>query len=144
MLFIIVVSIVIHLFMWYWRISFTVNWQEGSDSERESNDGPRTSHKPQKRGRGKFWLMSKGTTEGRYLDLLQYQPSPSGYGCLSLSKRKHSGGNYQAFNTTTVLQNCCYYSFYFSSYHYAYKFSKAFRPLLQVFCSILTISWYFI
>lgn len=65
--------------------------QEGSDSERESNDVPRTTHKPQKRGRGKFRVMSKDTTERRCPDLLQYQSSPSSYGCMSLLKRKRSG-----------------------------------------------------
>ncbi|XP_038971849.1 protein ALWAYS EARLY 2-like isoform X2 [Phoenix dactylifera] len=65
------------------------NILEGSDSGRESNDVSRTSRKTQKRGRGKFRLMSKGS-DGPYPDLLQYQSGPTS-GCLSLLKKKRSG-----------------------------------------------------
>ncbi|XP_038971850.1 protein ALWAYS EARLY 2-like isoform X3 [Phoenix dactylifera] len=67
------------------------NILEGSDSGRESNDVSRTSRKTQKRGRGKFRLMSKGS-DGPYPDLLQYQSGPTS-GCLSLLKKKRSGGS---------------------------------------------------
>ncbi|KAJ6832829.1 protein ALWAYS EARLY 2-like isoform X2 [Iris pallida] len=68
------------------------NILEGSDSDRESNDVPRTSKKPQKRGRGKYRLMSKGS-DGHVPDLLQYQSTPASYGCLPLLKKKRSGGS---------------------------------------------------
>ncbi|KAG0498955.1 hypothetical protein HPP92_003646 [Vanilla planifolia] len=66
------------------------NILEGSDSEHESNDASRSSHKTPKRGRGKFKLMSKAS-DGPCPDLLQCQGSTSGYGCFSLLKRKRSG-----------------------------------------------------
>lgn len=68
------------------------NVMEGSDSEHESNDGPRTSRKPYKRARGKYRSMSKGS-EGPFPDLLQSHPATSSHGCLSFLKRKHSGGS---------------------------------------------------
>ncbi|KAJ6837548.1 protein ALWAYS EARLY 2-like isoform X2 [Iris pallida] len=68
------------------------NILEGSESDRESNDVPRTSRKPQKRGRGKYRLISKGS-EGPVPDLLQYQSTPTSYGCLPLLKKKRSGGS---------------------------------------------------
>lgn len=67
------------------------NILEGSDSDQESNDASRISRRTPKRGRGKFKLMSKGS-DVTYPDLLQYQAASSSYGCLSLLKRKRSGG----------------------------------------------------
>ncbi|CAL9118890.1 unnamed protein product [Musa textilis] len=68
------------------------NILEGSDSERESNDVAKTYQKPQKRGRGKFRLMPKGS-DGCSPDQSQYQSVSSRYGCLSLLKKKHSGAD---------------------------------------------------
>ncbi|ONK57772.1 uncharacterized protein A4U43_C09F3930 [Asparagus officinalis] len=67
------------------------NILEGSDSEHESNDVARTSRRPQKRARGKYRLMSKGP-DGPCPDLLQLQSASSSYACMSLLKRKRSGG----------------------------------------------------
>ncbi|ONK72975.1 uncharacterized protein A4U43_C04F25620, partial [Asparagus officinalis] len=64
----------------------------GSDSEHESNDVARTSRRPQKRARGKYRLMSKGP-DGPCPDLLQLQSASSSYACMSLLKRKRSGGS---------------------------------------------------
>ncbi|XP_065043114.1 protein ALWAYS EARLY 2-like isoform X2 [Musa acuminata AAA Group] len=66
------------------------NILEGSDSDRESNDVAKTYQKPQKRGRGKFRLMPKGS-DGCSPDQSQYQSVSSRYGCLSLLKKKRSG-----------------------------------------------------
>ncbi|XP_042433881.1 protein ALWAYS EARLY 2-like isoform X1 [Zingiber officinale] len=68
---------------------------EGSHSDRESNDVARTSQKPQKRGRGKFQLSSKGS-DGYSPDRLQNQSGSSRYGCLSLLKKKRSGDLFSA------------------------------------------------
>ncbi|KAL6908230.1 hypothetical protein ACP4OV_002400 [Aristida adscensionis] len=68
------------------------NILDGSNSDRESNDSPKTYRKPQKRGRAKFQSVSKAS-DTRYPDLLQSQPASSSYGCLSLLKKKRSGGN---------------------------------------------------
>ncbi|XP_058107388.1 protein ALWAYS EARLY 2-like [Magnolia sinica] len=68
------------------------NLLEGSDSERESNDGVGASRKPQKRGRGKFKANSSKGSDGPFPDLLQHQSIASSYGCLSLLKKKRSGG----------------------------------------------------
>ncbi|RZR86426.1 hypothetical protein BHM03_00013625 [Ensete ventricosum] len=75
--------------------------QEGNESDPESNDVAKASQKPQKRGRGKFRLISKGS-DGCSLDRSQYQSASSRYGCLSLLKKKRSGG--------TIFHNCfiCY------------------------------------
>ncbi|KAL6654226.1 hypothetical protein ACP70R_007691 [Stipagrostis hirtigluma subsp. patula] len=67
------------------------NILDGSNSDRESNDSPIASRKPRKR-RAKFQSVSKAS-DTRYPDLLQSQPPSSSYGCLSLLKKKHSGGN---------------------------------------------------
>ncbi|KAG6479543.1 hypothetical protein ZIOFF_063009 [Zingiber officinale] len=72
-----------------------INEQEGSHSDRESNDVARTSQKPQKRGRGKFQLSSKGS-DGYSPDRLQNQSGSSRYGCLSLLKKKRSGDLFSA------------------------------------------------
>ncbi|WOL02517.1 protein ALWAYS EARLY 2-like isoform X2 [Canna indica] len=66
------------------------NILEASDSDRESKDVAKASQKPQKRGRGKFRLMSK-SSDGCSPDRAQYQPASSRYGCLSLLKKKRSG-----------------------------------------------------
>lgn len=66
------------------------NILDGSNSDHESNESPKTSRKPQKRGRAKLQSVSK-TCDTRYADLLQSQPSSSNYGCLSLLKKKRSG-----------------------------------------------------
>ncbi|KAF9607392.1 hypothetical protein IFM89_034625 [Coptis chinensis] len=64
-----------------------------SESERESNDEPETSRKPQKRARGKLRSnVSKGSDENSP-DLLRSQSVASNYGCLSLLKKKRSGGS---------------------------------------------------
>ncbi|XP_051214162.1 protein ALWAYS EARLY 3 isoform X2 [Lolium perenne] len=68
------------------------NILDGSNSDRESNDSLKASRKPQKRGRAKLQSASK-TSDTRYPDLLQSQPTSSSYGCLSLLKKKRSGGN---------------------------------------------------
>uniref|UniRef100_A0ACD5ZAL0 Uncharacterized protein n=1 Tax=Avena sativa TaxID=4498 RepID=A0ACD5ZAL0_AVESA len=67
------------------------NILDGSNSDRESNDSLKASRKP-KRGRAKLQSVSK-TSDTRYPDLLQSQPASSSYGCLSLLKKKRSGGN---------------------------------------------------
>ncbi|CAL5393210.1 unnamed protein product [Camellia sinensis] len=59
---------------------------EGSDSDQESNDATVTSRKPQKRARGN---TSKGS-DGRFLS--RSQPVASSSGCLSLLKKRRSGG----------------------------------------------------
>lgn len=61
-------------------------WQAGSDSEQESNEGAGTSQKPQKRARGK---VQAGTSKGSDLQTPTVAPN---YGCLSLLKKKRSGG----------------------------------------------------
>lgn len=63
---------------------------QGSESERESNDGVSTSQKPQRR-RGKLQMSVAKGLNGPFLDLLQCPPAPS-YGCLSLLKKRRSGG----------------------------------------------------
>ncbi|CAL4999632.1 unnamed protein product [Urochloa decumbens] len=66
------------------------NILDGSNSDHESNDSPKTSRKPPKRGRARFQSVSK-TSDTRYPDQLQSQPASSSYGCLSLLKKKRSG-----------------------------------------------------
>ncbi|XP_043707298.1 protein ALWAYS EARLY 2-like isoform X2 [Telopea speciosissima] len=64
----------------------------GSDSDRESNDASVISRKPQKHARGKFQLnVSK--PDGNFPDLLHSQSMSSSYGCLSLLKKRRSGGS---------------------------------------------------
>ncbi|KAG2579697.1 hypothetical protein PVAP13_6NG262300 [Panicum virgatum] len=65
------------------------NILDGSNSDHESNDLPKTSRKPQKRGHAKFQSVSK-TSDIHYPDQLQSQPASSSYGCLSLLKKKRS------------------------------------------------------
>lgn len=66
--------------------------QDGSNSDHESNGSPKTSRKPRKRGRAKFQSVSKAS-DTQHPDQLQSQPASSSYGCLSLLKKKRSGGN---------------------------------------------------
>ncbi|ONM29111.1 Protein ALWAYS EARLY 3 [Zea mays] len=66
------------------------NILDGSNSDHESNDSPKASRKPQKRGRARFQSVSK-TSDARYADLGQSQPSSSSYGCLSLLTKKCAG-----------------------------------------------------
>ncbi|VFQ88984.1 unnamed protein product [Cuscuta campestris] len=58
----------------------------GSDSEQESNEGEGTSQKPQKRARSKVQTATSKETD------LQFPAPASNYGCLSLLKKKRSGG----------------------------------------------------
>ncbi|KAK9136957.1 hypothetical protein Sjap_007551 [Stephania japonica] len=68
------------------------NILDGSESERESNDGPGVSKKP-RHGRGKFRAnISKGL-DGNVPDLLHSQSVVSNHGCLSLLKKRRSGGS---------------------------------------------------
>lgn len=75
-----------------------INWfmlfQEGSDSGQESNDGTGTSRKPPKRGRGKVRPNSSKELDGHCPDLSQSPLAASSYGCLSLLKKKRSGGTF--------------------------------------------------
>ncbi|CAO2173294.1 unnamed protein product [Urochloa humidicola] len=66
------------------------NILDGSNSDHESNDSPKISRKPPKRGRARFQSVPK-TSDTRYPDQLQSQPASSSYGCLSLLKKKRSG-----------------------------------------------------
>ena len=68
--------------------------QEGSDSGQESNDGTGTSRKPPKRGRGKIRPNSSKELDGHFPDLSQSPLAASSYGCLSLLKKKRSGGKH--------------------------------------------------
>ncbi|XP_043723026.1 protein ALWAYS EARLY 2-like isoform X2 [Telopea speciosissima] len=68
------------------------NVLEGSDSDQESNDASVISQKPQKRARGKF-QVNVSKAEGNFPDLLHSQSMSSSYGCLSLLKKKRSGGS---------------------------------------------------
>ncbi|XP_021862140.2 protein ALWAYS EARLY 3 isoform X1 [Spinacia oleracea] len=62
---------------------------EGSDSEQESNDGVGIPRKPHKRTRGKV----QPNPARNLSDVPQSQSVASSYGCLSLLKKKRSGGN---------------------------------------------------
>uniref|UniRef100_A0A5B6Z075 SANT domain-containing protein n=1 Tax=Davidia involucrata TaxID=16924 RepID=A0A5B6Z075_DAVIN len=64
---------------------------EGSDSEQESNDGTGTPRKPQKRGRSKFRPNTFKGSEGHFL--VHSQTVASSSGCLSLLKKRRSGGS---------------------------------------------------
>ena len=68
-----------------------MRWQGGSDSEQESNEGMGASRKPQKRSRGKLRDQPSKSLDKPLPDLLQFHSAASGYGCLSLLKRKRSG-----------------------------------------------------
>uniref|UniRef100_A0A0D9X4F2 DIRP domain-containing protein n=1 Tax=Leersia perrieri TaxID=77586 RepID=A0A0D9X4F2_9ORYZ len=68
------------------------NILDGSNSDHESNGSPKTSKKPRKRGRAKFQSVSK-PSDTQHPDQLQSHPASSSYGCLSLLKKKRSGGS---------------------------------------------------
>ncbi|KAK9161497.1 hypothetical protein Syun_007838 [Stephania yunnanensis] len=69
------------------------NIMDGSESERESNDGPGVSKKTQRHARGKFRAnVSKGL-DVNVPDLLQSQSAASNHGCLPLLKKRRSGGS---------------------------------------------------
>ena len=70
-------------------------YQEGSDSGQESNDGTGPSRKPPKRGRGKVRPSLSKELDGHFPDLSQSTlAAASNYGCLSLLKKKRSGGKH--------------------------------------------------
>ena len=62
-------------------------WQEGSDSERESNDASAIPQKSQKRKRAKVQLNASKE------DAFQSWSMASSGGCLSLLKRARSDGS---------------------------------------------------
>lgn len=74
-------------------IECSVSWQEGSDSEEESNEDAGASRKPQKRARGKTLNNTSKELVGQFPDLSRSQSFASSYGCLSLLKKRRSGGN---------------------------------------------------
>lgn len=64
----------------------------GSDSDQESNDGVGSSRKTQKRARGK--VQPPPTTKAPDEQFVPHSPiTASNYGCLSLLKKKRSGGS---------------------------------------------------
>lgn len=67
-------------------IFWVVNWQEGSDSERESNDASGIARKSQKRKRPKVQLSASKE------DISQPWTMASNGGCLSLLKRARTDG----------------------------------------------------
>lgn len=89
---------------WVW------NWQEGSDSERESNDASSIPQKSQKRKRGKHQLGASKE------DGLMSWSMASTDGCLSLLKRVRSDGNTLLFRLVQKEQifgfsSICYFSY---------------------------------
>jgi hypothetical protein len=74
-------------------IKCSVSWQEGSDSEEESNEDGGASRKPQKRARGKIQNNTSKELVGQFSDLSRSQSFASSYGCLSILKKRRSGGN---------------------------------------------------
>ncbi|XP_059668464.1 protein ALWAYS EARLY 3 isoform X2 [Cornus florida] len=64
---------------------------EGSNSEQESTDGTGTSRKPQKRSRGKFRPNTSKGSDEQFFPHSHTVASTSG--CLSLLKKKRSGGS---------------------------------------------------
>lgn len=68
-----------------------MTWQEGSDSEQESDEGTGASQKSQKRAGGKFQNHTTKGSDEPFPDLLQFQSAASNYGCLSLLKKRRSG-----------------------------------------------------
>ncbi|XP_073277623.1 protein ALWAYS EARLY 3-like [Primulina huaijiensis] len=62
----------------------------GSDSEQESNDGAGSSRKTQKRARGKVQPTMPKVTDEKFV--CHSQNVASNYGCLSLLKKKRTGG----------------------------------------------------
>lgn len=76
--------------------------QDGSNSDRESNNSPKTSRKPQKCGCAKLQSVPK-TSDMCYPGPLQSQPASSSYGCLSLLKEKSSGDESSALDALHTL-----------------------------------------
>lgn len=64
--------------------------QAGSDSDQENNDGAGSSRKTQKRARGKVQPPTPKASDEHIA--LQSPITASNYGCLSLLKKKRSGG----------------------------------------------------
>ncbi|KZV24018.1 protein ALWAYS EARLY 3-like [Dorcoceras hygrometricum] len=62
----------------------------GSDSEQESNDGAGSSRKTQKRARGKIQPTASKVADEKFVS--HSQTVASNYGCLSLLKKKRTGG----------------------------------------------------
>ncbi|KAJ0093660.1 hypothetical protein Patl1_25107 [Pistacia atlantica] len=69
---------------------------EGSDSEKESDEGTGASQKSQKRAGGKFQNHTTKGSDEPFPDLLQFQSAASNYGCLSLLKKRRSGSRPRA------------------------------------------------
>lgn len=67
------------------------NWQGGSDSGKESNEDKEILKKSQKRLRGKHPKDNKAL-DGHFSDHSQPHSVASDDGCLSLLKKRHSGG----------------------------------------------------
>ncbi|XP_044487094.1 protein ALWAYS EARLY 3-like isoform X2 [Mangifera indica] len=67
-----------------------LTWQEGSESEQESDEGTGASQKSQKRAGGKFQNRATKGSDEPFPDLLQFQSAASNYGCLSLLKKRRS------------------------------------------------------
>lgn len=63
---------------------------EGSDSDQENHDGAGSSRKTPKRARGKVQLPAPKASEEKFAS--QSPITASDYGCLSLLKKKRSGG----------------------------------------------------
>ncbi|CAA3020975.1 ALWAYS EARLY 3-like [Olea europaea subsp. europaea] len=63
----------------------------GSDSEQESNDGAGSSRNPQKRARGKLQPTTSKGLDAQFISHSQ-TVAPT-YGCLSVLKKKRSGGS---------------------------------------------------
>lgn len=72
-------------------IIYFLRWQEGSDSEEESNEGAEASRKPQKRARGKVQNSTSKELVGHFPELSRSHSIASSYGCLSLLKKRRSG-----------------------------------------------------
>ncbi|XP_011620753.1 protein ALWAYS EARLY 3 isoform X1 [Amborella trichopoda] len=69
------------------------NLMEASDSDRESNEGVGMSRKPHKRARGKPRVGMSKDMDQPFPDLSKNPAISSQYGCLSLLKRRRSGGS---------------------------------------------------
>ncbi|KAH6832949.1 DNA binding protein [Perilla frutescens var. hirtella] len=63
----------------------------GSDSDQESNDGAGSSRKNQKRARGKVQPTTSKASDDQFVS--NSQVTAPDYGCLSLLKKKRSGGS---------------------------------------------------
>lgn len=69
---------------------FDFGLQDGSDNEKQSNDGPGTSRKPEKHGLGKAQAKISKGSRGNMLS--PSQEVASSYGHLQISKKKRSVG----------------------------------------------------